>query len=343
MNRITGSILWRSVAMTLLGLLACESSANAGWFWKGARRKESCNEPESCVTPPVAPPQAPPTLPPVTPQAPAVFQAPQATSDISGPSESIGIRGFGIRVPECNLQLPTIQLPSIVRYRRGSEANFESARVPQLAGMAAMPSQLVPGGPNIPVAPTAPPVAPAAPPALPPAMPPTAPNCVPQAPGASISSSDQQTVNELLETRRALEAYRQELTELRRVLGSIQTATDEPGAPPSPAVQRLSYPQRAGSETENRRRLEPKVVEAGYAEDEEIVPRRTVTLKNRRITPAEENSTRMPAENSQPGRATTRATTPAKSSVGHSEMSNDENSGPAGLGTWARSARNGDR
>ncbi|MDB5343903.1 MAG: hypothetical protein JWP89_2280 [Schlesneria sp.] len=335
MNRITGFILFGSVAVTSFGGTSYDSTANAGWFWKGSRCKEACSEAESCVTPPMAPPQAPPTIPPIAPQAPAVFQTPQATSDISGPSESIGIRGFGIRVPECNLQLPTIQLPSIVRYRRGSEANFESARSPQIAGMAAMPSQLVPGGHSIPVAPITPPTAPPIAPPQPPAAPPTAPNCVPQAPGVPVTAADQQTVNELLETRRALEAYRQELAELKRALGSVQqTATDDPGVPPSPTVRRLSYPKQSGSDSGNQRRLEAKVVEAGYAEDEGVVPRRPVLLRDRRSRASEDDSARDSVDINHPIKAAGRAKATTAPNVGHSYLSDEKNPEPAGLGAW---------
>jgi hypothetical protein len=278
-------------------------------------------------------------MPPVAPQAPAVFQAPQATSDVSGPSESVGIRGFGIRIPECNFQLPTIQLPSVVRYRRGAEAHFESARSPQIAGMAAMPAQLAPGGASIPVAPPQAPSAPQAPQAPNAPTAPTAPalNCVPQGagnaavPGAAV---DMQTVQDLIETRRALEAYRQELLQLRRSLESAPaTVNDDPNVPPSPSVRRIS---RQAQPERNVRQAQ--IVEAGYLEEETdtddvedvfLVP---VRGQRPRTAPVEAPRASTPVNQSRNDRQPRPASSP---NVGYSYIAEEPAADGTGFGAWS--------
>lgn len=64
-----------------------------------------------------------------------MFVAPGPTGDVSGEANSIGLRLGRIHVPEISIALPTIQLPHLVRYRRGPEmltdtanASFQSGR-----------------------------------------------------------------------------------------------------------------------------------------------------------------------------------------------------------------------
>jgi hypothetical protein len=349
MNRTAGSLLFGSLTVALLELSSISTPASAGWFWKG-KCKPACHdtEQEQCAStpptaPPTAPPETPPLMPPMTPQAPAVFQTPQATSDVSGPSASVGIRGFGIRIPESNLQFPTIQLPSVIRYRRGAEAHFESARSPQIAGMAAMPSQIVPGGHSIPVTAQAPPQAPPqvpqqVPPQAPPSLPGAPANCVPQSPPAS--PADLQAYYELMETRRALELYRLELEQLKRSLDPAQpTATDDPNIPPSPALRRISNPGDVNSVPADQWRLpRPRIVEAGYIENEwnadDLVPSRG------RLSSAPEDEA--PRPSSPVHRRARERQQPRPSSspnIGFSSIQDDREteSDDAGLGAWKSS------
>lgn len=78
--------------------------------------------------------------------APGMFAAPQGRGEVSGESHSIGIRGFAIRLPAMQLELPTIQLPSLIRYRREPEMRMDAAYAPYVEGVPAVYGQLAPGG-----------------------------------------------------------------------------------------------------------------------------------------------------------------------------------------------------
>lgn len=340
MERTHVSILFGSFTVALIELASCSPSASAGWIWKSNKCAPACatTESEQCVPSTPAAPMAPaaPAAPVAAPP-PAVFQTPQATSDISGPSESVGIRGFGIRFPEANLQLPTIQLPSVVRYRRGSEAHFESARAPQIAGMAAVPSQLAPGGPAIPVAPAAAPMAPPMAPQPPsaPAAPAAPMNCVPHAALDNPSTTELAAMRELMETRRVLDLYRQELAELKRSLDSAPaTASDDSNIPPAPSARRISYQTRPATAVPTRRPAAAKIVEAGYIEDDlaeeefdDVRPARQ--MPNRRVSVEQfETSQRTNTGNQRSLKIAERP------NVGHSYPVDESDTDLEGLGTW---------
>lgn len=336
MERTHVSILFGSFTVALIELASCSPTAQAGWIWKSNKCAPACatTEPEQCVPSTPAAPMAPaaPAAPMAAPP-PAVFQTPQATSDVSGPSESVGIRGFGIRFPEANLQLPTIQLPSVVRYRRGSEAHFESARAPQIAGMAAVPSQIAPGGPAIPVAPASAPMAPQPP--APPAAPAAPMNCVPQAARDNTSATELAAMRELMETRRVLDLYRQELAELKRSLDSAPaTASDDSNIPPAPSARRISYQTKPAAGVPARRPAAAKIVEAGYVEDdladEEFDDVRPARQSVSRRVPVEQNETSQRA-NSPSQRSLKIAERP---NVGHSYLVDESEADQEGLGTW---------
>lgn len=57
-----------------------------------------------------------------------IFVAPPPSGEVSGESSSLGIRGFSIRIPEMSITFPTIQLPSLVKYRRGPEMLTDQGR-----------------------------------------------------------------------------------------------------------------------------------------------------------------------------------------------------------------------
>lgn len=108
--------------------------------------------PRQCTTPQAAPapePQSAPVNPEpqaaVVPQA-GSYVAPPATGEVAGESRSMGVRGLGIRIPEIRLELPTVQLPSLVRYRRGPEMHIESGRAPFVNQSAAAFGQIHTGG-----------------------------------------------------------------------------------------------------------------------------------------------------------------------------------------------------
>lgn len=91
-----------------------------------------CQVPSTC-TPPVycCPPQersAPRQAPPGN------YVRGPSTGEAIGESNSIGIRGLGIRIPEMNIRLPTIELPSFVSIRREAEMVFDAGRGPFVEG-----------------------------------------------------------------------------------------------------------------------------------------------------------------------------------------------------------------
>jgi len=66
------------------------------------------------------------------PQAGA-FAAPPQTGTVAGATNSLGIRGLAIRFPAWDLRLPTLQLPSFVRYRTNAHMEIDSSTAPFVA------------------------------------------------------------------------------------------------------------------------------------------------------------------------------------------------------------------
>ena len=58
------------------------------------------------------------------------------TGEFSGENNSIGVRGFGLRLPSISVELPELRLPSLARYRRGPHMTTDSARAPWVEGRA---------------------------------------------------------------------------------------------------------------------------------------------------------------------------------------------------------------
>ena len=78
----------------------------------------------------------------------AYVQAP-AVGEFEGESAGFGIRGLGLRIPEFNLQLPTLQLPSLLQYRRSASMHVAASQAPWVPGTAAQFGMLSAGG-NVP-------------------------------------------------------------------------------------------------------------------------------------------------------------------------------------------------
>jgi hypothetical protein len=60
--------------------------------------------------------------------APGMFVAPQPNGDVQGESNTFGIHGPAIRFPESTIRLPSIQLPSLFKSRRGPELLTDQSR-----------------------------------------------------------------------------------------------------------------------------------------------------------------------------------------------------------------------
>ncbi|MBC8115850.1 MAG: hypothetical protein H7062_15805 [Candidatus Saccharimonas sp.] len=54
--------------------------------------------------------------------------APPPSGEVSGESNSLGLHGFSLRIPESTLRMPSLQLPSMVRYRREPEMLTDHSR-----------------------------------------------------------------------------------------------------------------------------------------------------------------------------------------------------------------------
>jgi hypothetical protein len=72
--------------------------------------------------------------------APAQFQAPAPSGQIAGASNSVGLRGLEIHFPELRFALPTLQLPSLVKFRREPHMQLDSAMAPMIAPASAAPA-----------------------------------------------------------------------------------------------------------------------------------------------------------------------------------------------------------
>jgi hypothetical protein len=77
---------------------------------------------------------------PGTTAAPAQFQAPAPSGQIAGASNSVGLRGLEIHFPELRFALPTLQLPSLVKFRREPHMHIDSASAPMIAPASALPA-----------------------------------------------------------------------------------------------------------------------------------------------------------------------------------------------------------
>jgi hypothetical protein len=72
--------------------------------------------------------------------APAQFQAPAPSGQIAGASNSVGLRGLEIHFPELRFALPTLQLPSLVKFRREPHMQLDPASAPMIAPASAAPA-----------------------------------------------------------------------------------------------------------------------------------------------------------------------------------------------------------
>ncbi len=290
--------------------------------------------------------------------APAMFAAPPAAGEITGATNSIGIRGLSLTMPEMRLQLPTVHLPSLVRSSRNAEMHVDGGRAPLVTGAPAAYGQIANAGQ---VVGTQFQAAPAAAPAR--TRPAAAPASAPAAAAAPIDScvqgvgayNSQLDTNiqdaEVVEMRRALMSYRQELDRMRRTLDTASQNGDGVGldgdVPPAPApqIRRLSYPQqREGANPAKRRVASEKIVEASYREqsDDEgdFQVEEPVERHPRRVTrPAQAPAASAPRPS---GPAKRGGTAPREieqlvpANVGFSYIPDADEAAPAddGLGVW---------
>lgn len=235
--------------------------------------------PRQCTTPreqaaPEPKPQSAPADDEPQPQAmiaPQVgsYVAPPANGEVAGESRSMGVRGLGIRIPEIRLEMPTVQLPSLVRFRRGPEMHLESGRAPFVQQSAAAFGQIHTGG-VAPMMMQSAPMAQAAPapqsrradpkPQSAPADDPKpqaapAPHCTPYCPPPHCTSEAK-----VRELRREMEAARERILALQ---GSLEEAVaeveqDRGETSPQAAVDAIPEESSGDYRSSSRRRRLPR-------------------------------------------------------------------------------------
>lgn len=176
----------------------------------------NCAPPPACACP-VCQPQYYPHRPEAAPLQPEghYVRTPEA-GEFAGESQSIGIRGFALKLPSLSLELPELRLPSLIRYRRNPEMHVESARAPWMPGRPAefrhAPHPGAPEGAERPVQP------PGIPESVPfeCAPPPYVPACT--------TATERRLLNELAQKEEELDDIRRRFEELEAMIGRIAEA-----------------------------------------------------------------------------------------------------------------------
>lgn len=98
---------------------------------KCERCLRKCVQRPECPTPQYSPT----TLPPAAsyPSASGVFAAPPASGTVAGESNAIGLNGPALHFPAMSLRMPTLQLPSLTRFRSGARMRIDAAEAPFVA------------------------------------------------------------------------------------------------------------------------------------------------------------------------------------------------------------------
>lgn len=149
-----------AAAALLAASSAGEASAQAAHaHYDGYGRPVACDDvgcvdvrcPPARVSPRPVPHASAPQPYPAAYPAPGQYQAPAANGTYNGPAESVGIRGFGIRIPEIRIELPTVTLPTLFHTRRNAELVQDAVAAPYVVGAPpAVYGQLAPAGYQVP-------------------------------------------------------------------------------------------------------------------------------------------------------------------------------------------------
>ena len=218
-------------AIRLVAFASCLAPALAG----AGDYPANCAPQPACNAPGYVPPCQP--LAPAAP-APAVqpgmFAQPPAVGDVQGEANGWGVRGLAIQIPEINLQLPTLKLPSTFKYRRGPQMQVDSATAGYVTGPAA----------NFGMMAVAPAVAPAAPPA-PATMPPAPYQCVPPAPACEPHGAlESRLLDELLRKDQQLREMNARFSQLDSTINRMAERS-QPSSHEAPAIVSSSYEEPA--------------------------------------------------------------------------------------------------
>lgn len=110
----------RKIRLTLLlaSVFAHECAADDGCYQP---KRSGCHRPKDCARP---------GEPESAPAPEGAFITGPPRGEVAGESNSLGLRLGTLRIPEINIPLPTVQLPSLVRYRRDAHMLTESSEAP---------------------------------------------------------------------------------------------------------------------------------------------------------------------------------------------------------------------
>ncbi|MBW3541930.1 MAG: hypothetical protein KY476_16805 [Planctomycetes bacterium] len=75
-----------------------------------------------------------------------MYAAPPPSGEVTGESAALGLQGLSIRFPALTIELPSLKLPGLIRYRRDAQMIFDESRAPYVYGPAAVYGQIAPGG-----------------------------------------------------------------------------------------------------------------------------------------------------------------------------------------------------
>jgi hypothetical protein len=249
-----------------------------------APKKQSAPAPEEQS----APVDEPQQQAAVVPQA-GSYVAPPATGEVAGESRSMGVRGLGIRIPEIRLELPTVQLPSLVKFRRGPEMHIESGRAPFVNQSAAAFGQIHTGGvaplmQSAPVQQSAP--APQSKPADPEPQSAPAPTCTP--PHCTSEAKIRQLRREMDAARERILALQDSLEEAVADVEQERAIEPVEALEETPTEYRSSTRQRRlprESDYDDRHHDYDYGPAAPAYEDEELEPEVQVGTRSRRPAP----------------------------------------------------------
>ncbi len=175
----------------------------------------NCDAPAYC--PPTCAGKPNPESTDIKPENGQYVRGPES-GEFVGPAESIGVRGFGFRLPEIRIDFPEIRLPHLVRYRRNPEMVVTESRAPFVRGEALEFNQVNPESAPAPESTDKP-------------EPEAAPYCVPPTP--SCTARERQLQMELATREAEIHEMNQRFSQLERMVTKLaerELAQQERGA-----------------------------------------------------------------------------------------------------------------
>lgn len=254
------------------------------------------------------------------PEGGAYIRGPES-GEFEGGASSFGMKGFGLKLPAISFEGPEMRLPHLTRYRRNPVFHSESARAPFVKGPISEFNQ-VPRQNNSPES---------APVSKPEAGP--APyQCIPPSPA---NAATERRLRDELARKEA------EIREMQDRFGQLENV-----------VNRLAETQQQTHEAAYRpRRMvpQPKIVEAGFYEDEASDAEEYVEPPVRRATPRSTRVAEVPAASTPRPSTPVRRVAPAPRelelpvppNVGFSYIPDEADAAAVddGLGVWKGEAR----